>query len=95
MLAMIVSKYFARLGMLRSSADELWRSLLSCSPRSMSAPRVMLSAFESEWGTGFDAQPSLTVVYDTYKLHYDGRSWDGPDWVLNNHYSGRNVHVKT
>ena len=74
MLAMINSKYSARLGMPRSSADELWRSLLSCSPRSMSAPRVMLSAFESEWGTGFDAQPSLTVVYDTYKLYYDGRS---------------------
>ena len=32
---------------------------------------VMLSAFESEWGTEFDAQSSLTVVYVTSKLYYD------------------------
>ena len=74
MLAMIDYKYGARLGMPRSSADELRRSLLSCSPRSMSAPRMMLSAFESEWGAVLDAQPSLTVVYDTSKLYYNVRS---------------------
>ena len=74
MVAMVDSKYDARLGMPQLSADELWRSFLSSSPRSMSAPRMMLSAFESEWGTVFDAQPSLTVVYDTPKLYYDVRS---------------------
>ena len=66
MVAMVDSKYDARLGMPPLSADELWRSFLSCSPRSMSAPRMMLSAFESEWGTVFDAQPFLTVVYDKF-----------------------------
>ena len=71
MLIMIDSKYTARLGMPRSSADELRRSLLSCSPRSMSAARMMLSAFESEWGTVFDAQPSLAVVYDKFNPSND------------------------
>ena len=71
MLAMIDGKYSARLGMPRSSADELRRSLLSCSPRSMSAPRMMLSAFESEWGTVFDAQSSLAVVYDKFNQSND------------------------
>ena len=71
MLVVIASKSSARLGMPRSSADELRRSLLSCSPRSMSAPRMMLSAFESEWGTVFDAQPSLAVVYDRFNAFND------------------------
>jgi hypothetical protein len=68
MLDMIDGKYALRLGMPQSSADELRRSLFPCSPRSTIAPRVMWSAFESECGTIFDAQPSLTVMYDTYKL---------------------------
>ena len=71
MIAMINCKYDARLGMPQLSADELWRSFLSSSPRSMSAPRMMLSAFESEWGTVFDAQPSLVIVYDTFNPSND------------------------
>ena len=53
---------------------------------------MMLSAFESEWGTEFDAQSSLTVVYVTSKLYYV-ITIDCPDWVLENHYSGRNARV--
>ena len=64
MVSIIGSHLTAGLGVSKSRAGELKRSLLSCSPRSMSAPRMMLSAFESEWGTVFDAQPSLAVVYD-------------------------------
>ena len=62
--ATIGGNYAARLGMPRSSADELQRPLFSCSLRSTIAPRVMWSSFESECGTIFDAQPYLTVVYD-------------------------------
>ena len=32
------------------------------------------STFESEYGTGFDAQPSLTIVHNTHKLPVDIRS---------------------
>ena len=71
MLATIGGKYTARLGLPRSSADELRRSLFSCSPRSMIAPRGMWSAFESDCVTRFNAQPSLMVIYDTSKVHYD------------------------
>ena len=82
MLDMIGGKYAARLGMPRSSAYELRRSLLSCSPRSMLAPRVVWSAFESECGTIFDALPSRTVVYDTYKLVNCTRSHMGAQEAL-------------
>ena len=82
MIVMINNKYSARLGMSRSSADELRLWLLSCSPRSMSAPRMMLSAFESECATIFDALPSLTVVYDTYKLVNCTRSHMGAQEAL-------------
>ena len=82
MLATIGGKYTARLGLPRSSADELRRSLFSCSPRSMIAPRVMWSAFESECGTGFNAQPSLTVVRDIPKLPYDKLSQLGAQEAL-------------
>ena len=71
MLETVDGRYAARLVMPRSSADELQRPLFSCSPRSTiapRAPRVMWSSFESETGAIFDAQPSLTVVYDTSKL---------------------------
>ena len=63
MLDMIDGKYAARLRMPRSSVDELQHPLVSCSPSSTIAPRVMVSAFECECGTVFDAQLSLTVVY--------------------------------
>ena len=82
MLVTIGGKYDARLGMPRSSADELWRSLFSCSPRSTFAPRVMVSAFECEGGTRFDAQLSLTVVYDTPNPPYDRRSQLGAQEAL-------------
>ena len=49
-------------------------ALLICSPRSTIAPRVMWSSFEMETGAIFDAQPSLTVVYDTSKLTNCARS---------------------
>ena len=71
MLATIDGKYDARLDITRSSADELWRSLCSCSPRSTSAPRVMVSAFECGIGTDFDAQLSLTVAYHTHNPSND------------------------
>ena len=71
MLAMIDGKYSARLGMPRSSADELQRSLFSCSPRSATAPRVMWSTFESEYGTELDPQLSLTVAYHTHNPSND------------------------
>ena len=71
MLDMIGGKYAGRLGMPRSSVDGLQHPLVSCSPRSMIAPRVMWSAFESDCATRFNAQPSLMVIYDTSKVHYD------------------------
>ena len=74
MLVTIGGKYDARLGMPRSSADELWRSLFSCSPRSTFAPRVMVSAFECEGGTRFDAQLSQTVLYNMPNPPYNKRS---------------------
>ena len=61
MLVMLGDKYTSRLGMPQSSADELWRSLFSCSPRNTIVPRVIVSAFECECGTLLDAQLSLTV----------------------------------
>jgi hypothetical protein len=82
MLATINGKYDTRLGITRSSADELWRSLFSCSPRSTSAPRVMASAFECWSGTVFDAQLSLTVVYNTPNPPYDRRSQLGAQKAL-------------
>ena len=54
----------------------------------MIAPRVMWSAFESECGTISDAQLSLTVVYDTYKLVNCTRSHMGAQEALG---SGRNT----
>ena len=53
---------------------------------------MMLSAFESEWGTEFDAQSSLTVVYVTYllrltsKLYHDTRSHLGAQEALQRAY---------
>ena len=47
---------------------------------------MMLSAFESEWGTEFDAQSSLTVVYVTSKLYYDTRSHLGAQEALQRAY---------
>ena len=87
MLDTIDGRYAARLGMPRSSADELQlqRPLFSCSPRSTiapRAPRVMWSSFESETGAIFDAQPSLTVVYDTSKLTNCARSQLGAQEAL-------------
>ena len=93
MLDMIGGKYASRLGMRRSSVDELRRSLFPCSPRSTIAPlRVMWSAFENEFGTISGAQPSLTVVsvvYDTYKLV---RTVHGPI-SMHNERSGSSVAV--
>ena len=74
MLDMIDGKYAARLGMPRSSVDGLQHPLVSCSPRSTIEPRVMCSAFEGECGTVFDAQLSLTVVYNTPNTCYDTQS---------------------
>ena len=71
MLVMIDSKYIVWLCMPRSSADELQRSLFSCSPRSVTAPRVMWSTLESEYGTELDAQLSLTVAYHTHNPSND------------------------
>ena len=93
MLAMIDGKYSARLGMPRSSADELRRSLLSCSPRSMSAPRMMLSAFESEWGTVFDAQSSLAVVYDKFNPSNDTQTQRDAQEALQRSQCTRNVKI--
>ena len=99
MLDMIGGKYASRepsrLGMRRSSVDELRRSLFPCSPRSTIAPlRVMWSAFENEFGTISGAQPSLTVasvVYDTYKLV---RTVHGPiSLSMHNERSGSSVAV--
>ena len=95
MLATINGKYDARLGITRSSADELWRSLCSCSPRSTSAPRVMVSAFECGIGTEFDAQLSLTVVYNTLKPLYDRRSQLGAQEALQRSQCTRNVKIVT
>ena len=75
-------RYAARLGMPRSSVDGLQHPLVSCSPRSTIAPRVMWSSFESETGAIFDAQPSLTVVYDTSKLTNCARSQLGAQEAL-------------
>ena len=50
---------------------------------------MMLSAFESEWGTEFDAQSSLTVVYVTSKLYYDTRSHLGAQEALQRAYESR------
>ena len=74
MLVTSDGKYDARLGMPQSSADELWRSLSSCSPRSTIAPGVMVSAFEFECGTLFDVQLSVTIVCNTSNPSYDIRS---------------------
>ena len=86
MVSIIGSHLTAGLGVSKSRAGELKRSLLSCSPRSMSAPRMMLSAFESEWVTEFDAQSSLTIVYVTSKLYYDTRSHLGAQEALQRAY---------
>ena len=76
MLATISGKYAACLGMPRSSADELRRSLLSMlASQHESAPRVMVSAFECEWGTVFDTQLSLTMIYNIHHPPYDRRSY--------------------
>ena len=82
MLDMIGGKYAGRLGMPRSSVDGLQHPLVSCSPRSMIAPRVMCSAFEGECATGFDAQLSLTVDYSTPNTCYDRRSQLGAQEAL-------------
>ena len=86
MLDMIGCKYAARLGMPRSSVDGLKHPLVSCSPRSMIAPRVgcvlRSSAFEGECATVFDAQLSLTVVYNTPNACYDKRSQLGAQEAL-------------
>ena len=93
MVSIIGSHLTAGLGVSKSRAGELKRSLLSCSPRSMSAPRMMLSAFESEWGTEFDAQSSLTVVYVTSKLYYDRLSRLGARESLQRSQCTRNVKI--
>ena len=93
MLATINGKYDARLGITRSSADELWRSLCSCSPRSTIAPRVMVSAFECGSGTVFDAQQSPTVVDSTPNPPYDRRSQLGAQKALQRSQCTRNVKI--
>ena len=56
---------------------------------------MMLSAFESEWGAVFDAQPSLTVVHDTPKLYYVRRSRLGAQGSLQRSQCTRNVKIVT
>ena len=92
MLVTSDGKYDARLGMPQSSADELWRSLSSCSPRSTIAPGVMVSAFEFECGTLFDVQLSVTVVCNTPNPKSTLTIY-GPNWALRKLYSGRNSRV--
>ena len=54
---------------------------------------MMLSAFESEWGTVFDAQSSLAVVYDKFNPSNDTQTQRDAQEALQRSQCTRNVKI--
>ena len=90
---MINAKYIASLAASQSTAYELQRPLLVMLVSRTHAPRVMRTAFQSEFGTGMDVQRSLSDIYNTCDLSPDTRPHLGAQEALQRTYHVRNARV--